>query len=107
MQIGAASQNLASTIALAGTNTALTGAAAVAQAPLSSFTTVIPVTTPITINHQAQFPVVTLSFNLAPGASLGAAVDHIRQATKEVGYAGKHRAYFPRHGAGVRVFAGQ
>jgi multidrug efflux pump len=40
---------------------------------------------PITINHQAQFPVVTLSFNLAPGASLGTAVDHIKQATKEVG----------------------
>ena len=40
---------------------------------------------PITINHQGQFPVVTLSFNLAPGASLGAAVDHIRKATKELG----------------------
>jgi multidrug efflux pump len=32
--------------------------------------------------------VVTLSFNLAPGASLGAAVEHIRDATKEVGHAG-------------------
>ncbi|HTA71965.1 MAG TPA: multidrug efflux RND transporter permease subunit [Bryobacteraceae bacterium] len=88
VQIGAASQNLASTIALAGTNTALTGAASVAQAPLSSFTRAVPVTTPIAINHQAQFPVVTLSFNLAPGASLGAAVDHIRQATKELGLPG-------------------
>jgi multidrug efflux pump len=40
---------------------------------------------PITINHQSQFPVVTLSFNLAPGASLGAAVEHIKQVTKELG----------------------
>ncbi|HUJ49087.1 MAG TPA: efflux RND transporter permease subunit, partial [Bryobacteraceae bacterium] len=85
VQIGAASQNLASTIALAGTNTALTGAAPIAQAPLGSFTRAIPVQTPITINHQAQFPVVTMSFNLAPGASLGTAVDHIRQATKSLG----------------------
>ena len=85
VQIGAASQNLASTIALAGTNTALTGAAPIAQAPLGSFTRAVPVQTPITINHQAQFPVVTMSFNLAPGASLGAAVDHIRQATKGLG----------------------
>jgi multidrug efflux pump len=88
VQIGAASQNLASTIALAGTNTALTGAAAIAQAPLSAFTRAVPVTTPISINHQAQFPVATLSFNLAPGASLGDAVAHIREATKEVGLPG-------------------
>ncbi len=38
----------------------------------------------MTINHQAQFPVVTLSFNLAPGASLGAAVEHIREATQSL-----------------------
>ena len=84
VQIGAASANLASTVALAGTNTALTGAASIAQAPLSAFTRAIPVATPITINHQAQFPVVTLSFNLAPGASLGDAVEHIRNATRDL-----------------------
>jgi len=85
VQVGSASANLASTIALAGTNTALTGAAAISQAPLGSFTTFRQVRTPITINHQGQFPVVTLSFNLAPGASLGAAVANIRKATKELG----------------------
>jgi len=83
--IGSASQNLASTIALAGTNSALTGAAALAPAPLRSFVKPQLLPSPITINHQAQFPVVTLSFNLAPGASLGTAVDHIRQATKDLG----------------------
>jgi len=85
VQIGSASQNLASTIALAGTNTALTGAAPIAQAPLGSFTTFKRVPTPITINHQGQFPVVTLSFNLAPGASLGAAVANIRKVTSDLG----------------------
>jgi multidrug efflux pump len=82
--IGSASQNLASTIALAGTNSALTGAAALAPSPLRSFVKATRVPQPITINHQAQFPVVTLSFNLAPGASLGTAVEHIKEATKEV-----------------------
>ena len=88
VQIGSASQNLASTVALAGTNSALTGAAPIAQAPLSAFTHIYQVQVPLTINHQGQFPVVTLSFNLAPGASLGTAVQHIRDATKEIGMPG-------------------
>ena len=83
--IGSASANLASTIALAGTNTALTGAAALAPAPLKTLVTATSIPVPLTINHQSQFPVVTVSFNLAPGASLGAAVEHIKQATKELG----------------------
>jgi multidrug efflux pump len=83
--IGSASANLASTIALAGTNSALTGAAALAPAPLAAFVKAQSIPSPITINHQSQFPVVTLSFNLAPGASLGGAVEHIKQVTKEVG----------------------
>jgi multidrug efflux pump len=85
VQVGSASANLASTIALAGTNTALTGAAPISQAPLGSFTNFKRVPTPITINHQGQFPVVTLSFNLAPGASLGAAVANIRKVTTDLG----------------------
>jgi len=85
VQIGSASANLASTIALAGTNTALTGAAPISQSPLGAFTSFKRVPTPITINHQGQFPVVTLSFNLAPGASLGAAVANIRKATTDLG----------------------
>jgi len=80
-----ASSNLASTIALAGTNSALTGAAAIPTAPLEGFIKTARIASPITINHQSQFPVVTLSFNLAPGASLGAAVEHINEATRELG----------------------
>jgi multidrug efflux pump len=82
--IGSASQNLATTIALAGTNSALTGAAALAPAPLRSLMRASRMASPIAINHQAQFPVVTVSFNLAPGASLGAAVQHIKQVTKDL-----------------------
>jgi len=83
--IGSASANLATTIALAGTNSALTGAASLAPAPLNTMVRATMVPSPIAINHQAQFPVVTLSFNLAPGSSLGAAVEDIKQVTKELG----------------------
>jgi multidrug efflux pump len=54
------------------------------QVPLSAFTHFEPGTTPLVVNHQGQFPVVTLSFNLAPGASIGNAVDAINAAKKEL-----------------------
>jgi multidrug efflux pump len=53
---------------------------AAGQVPLSAFTRLESTTAPIAINHQGQFPVVTLSFNLARGASLGAAVDAVNEA---------------------------
>src|SRR6202041_4055262 len=43
------------------------------QVPLSAFTRFEAGTSALAINHQGQFPVVTISFNLAPGASLGGA----------------------------------
>jgi multidrug efflux pump len=43
------------------------------------------VNTPLTINHQGQFPAVTLSFNLAPGASLGEAVKAVEKAKQASG----------------------
>jgi multidrug efflux pump len=55
------------------------------QVPLSAITQVTESTTPLAINHQAQFPVVTISFNLAPDASLGDAVKAIEAATQEIG----------------------
>ena len=45
----------------------------------------IETTTPLAINHQGQFPVVTVSFNLAPGVSLGEAVRAIDEAKQELG----------------------
>jgi len=55
------------------------------QAPLNTFTQVSQGSAPLAINHQAQFPAVTISFNLAPGASLGDAVKAIEAATDEIG----------------------
>jgi multidrug efflux pump len=52
--------------------------------PLSSFTRVEEHSAPLSINHQGQFPVVTVSFNLAPGVSLGAAVEAIHRAKAEL-----------------------
>jgi len=53
--------------------------------PLRTVTKVTETTAPLSISHQGQFPVVTLSFNLAPGVSLGAAVDAVQEATAALG----------------------
>lgn len=53
--------------------------------PLSAFTHIEEATAPLAVNHQGQFPVVTVSFNLAPGASLGEAVEAIGGARGELG----------------------
>jgi hydrophobe/amphiphile efflux-1 (HAE1) family protein len=49
------------------------------EVPLSQFATITQTTAPIAVNHQGQFPSVTLSFNLAPGAAIGDAVSAIQQ----------------------------
>ena len=69
--------------------------------PLSAFTHIETTTAPLSINHQRQFPVVTFSFNLAPGASLGnavAAVDEVKRqialpASFETGFQGTAQAF--------------
>jgi multidrug efflux pump len=47
--------------------------------PLSAFVHMTQATSPLVINHQGQFPAVTLSFNVAPGMALGEATDAIRR----------------------------
>ncbi|MGH9682421.1 MAG: multidrug efflux RND transporter permease subunit [Candidatus Acidiferrales bacterium] len=64
------------------------------QVPLSAFTHVQDVSVPLAVNHQGQFPVVTLSFNLAPGASLGNAVKAIKAAELEMGMPASINAEF-------------
>jgi multidrug efflux pump len=54
------------------------------EVPLSAFTQYQSGTAPLVVNHQGQFPVVTVSFNLAPGYALGDAVDAIDIATREL-----------------------
>jgi len=52
--------------------------------PISTFTRMETTNTPLAVNHQGQFPVVTLSFNLAPGASLGDATKAIQQVERDI-----------------------
>jgi multidrug efflux pump len=54
------------------------------QVPLSAFTRVEPGGAALSINHQGQFPSVTISFNLAPGASLGDATGVIEQTRQDI-----------------------
>jgi multidrug efflux pump len=65
-----------------------------AQVPLTAFTHFEPANSPLAINHQGQFPVVTLSFNLARGVSLGEAVDVIRKAEREIRFPASIQASF-------------
>jgi len=53
--------------------------------PMNVFTRVTETMVPLVISRQGQFPAVTISFNLAPGGSLGEAVTAIRQVTQELG----------------------
>jgi multidrug efflux pump len=55
------------------------------QVPLSSIATIAKQTEGLAVNHIGQFPSISISFNLAPDASLGAAVDAIKKAETEVG----------------------
>jgi len=55
------------------------------QVPLSAIAEISERPTPLAINHLDQFPVATLSFNLAPGAALGDAVHAIDQVKEDIG----------------------
>jgi multidrug efflux pump subunit AcrB len=55
------------------------------EVPLSAFTRFEQKNIALAVNHQSQFPAVTLSFNLAPGVSLGQAVDAINATEKQIG----------------------
>ncbi len=52
--------------------------------PLSAFTRTTNASTPIVVSHIGQFPATTISFNLAPNAALGEAVDAIQKVEKEM-----------------------
>jgi multidrug efflux pump len=54
------------------------------QVPLSAFVHFTSTHTPLAINHQGQFPAVTLSFNLAPDSALGDAVNAIHNAETKI-----------------------
>jgi multidrug efflux pump len=54
--------------------------------PLAVFTHAESISEALSINHQGQFPSVTVSFNLAPNASLGTAITEIEKVTKRIGF---------------------
>ena len=89
----AAGATIAATAATGVAKSTATGTAAVAataaapqvQVPLSTITRLSKTTGPLVISHQAQFPATTVSFNLAPGTSLGEGVDAIEATAAKLG----------------------
>jgi multidrug efflux pump len=64
------------------------------EVPLSAFSHYEAKTTPLTVNHQGQYPAVTLSFNLAPGVALGQAVTAVNSVANQIGLPGTIGATF-------------
>jgi multidrug efflux pump subunit AcrB len=62
--------------------------------PLAAFTHFTPSNIPLAVNHQGQFPSVTISFNLAPGISLGEATLAINNAQRSIGFPATIQASF-------------
>ena len=75
----------ASTATLANPSPSSGSGATTQQIPLSSIARVVERSAPLVVNHIGQFPAATISFNLAPGASLGDAVKAVDAAQRELG----------------------
>jgi multidrug efflux pump len=73
------------------TSISATGANAV---PLSTFLSVANTPESLSINHQGQFPAVTVSFNLAPNAALGTAIEDINKVAKKIDFPASLQANF-------------
>jgi multidrug efflux pump len=73
------------------------------QIPLSNIAAIEHRNTALVINHAGQFPAVTMSFNLAPGASLGDAVAAIEQAERELGMPASIQTTFQGAAAAFRA----
>jgi multidrug efflux pump len=71
--------------------------------PLGTLASIGESTAPLSINHQGQFPAVTLSFNLAPGVSLGQAVQAIEASTRELALPASIRGSFQGTAAAFRA----
>jgi multidrug efflux pump len=80
----AVSSNVGSSVSTVSNANATITTAASSSVPLGVFTHLERITEPLSIEHQGQFPAVTVSFNLAPHASLGAALTSIDKAQKEL-----------------------
>jgi multidrug efflux pump len=70
--------------------------------PLSTFTHAQMTREPLSITHQGQFPSITVSFNLAPHASLGTAINKIAQITRDMHFPPSLQADFQGTAASFR-----
>jgi multidrug efflux pump len=70
--------------------------------PLSAFSHFGPANTPLAVNHQGQYPSSTLSFNLAPGVSLGQATQLIEDAKRSINFPSTISADFQGTAAAFR-----
>jgi multidrug efflux pump len=82
--LSAPSNAITSKIGASGNSPTAVAVVASNAVPLSAFTHVTRSIEPLSINHQGQFPAVTVSFNLAPGAALGGAITAIVKAQKDL-----------------------
>jgi multidrug efflux pump len=73
------------------------------EVPLSAFTRFEPGAAPLAVNHEGQFPAVTISFDLAPGYSLGDAVTAIDNARLQIGMPASIQASFQGTAAAFRA----
>ncbi len=89
---GGSSQNGGTTSGT--TPNAATSAVSSNAIPLSAFTKATTTTEALSINHQGQFPSVTVSFNLAPNASLGTAITDIDRVSKKLNFPASLQAEF-------------
>ena len=79
-----------------------TSAAATNAVPLTTFSDAKPTTEALTVNRQGQFPAVTVSFNLAPHASLGTAIRQIDRVAQQMHFPASLQADFQGTAASFR-----
>ena len=90
------------TATTSSTNTITPTAAAQKQIPLSAFATISPTSEALSIEHQGQFPAVTVSFNLGPKAALGNAITDIDKVAQQLHFPASIQADFQGTAASFR-----
>jgi multidrug efflux pump len=81
---------------------AVSSSAGASAIPLNAFTQVKTTTEALSINHQGQFPSVTVSFNLSPNASLGTAITDIEKVVKDLHFPASLQSDFQGTAASFR-----
>ncbi len=105
---GASGGNASASLAAPGAGTTASASSAGSslsgsqQVPLTSIARISERATPLVINHIGQFPAATISFNLAPGASLGEAVKQIQKVQQELGVPASAQIQFQGAAAAFR-----